>query len=160
LNDELFYANNTAATNTLINGTHHILRLTENTEWIYTNIFKKLEVNFRSLYHDLSILYRDLTNNQNIISRQISNVFIVLNRMYRGLNNSIIMAGANIINRIFESITITYQQLHQDAITNIRAIMGNSDNKSRNLTETITSNFNIMKINFQTTDKNDQMNLS
>jgi hypothetical protein len=39
LNNELYNANNAAAMNTLIKGTHHILRLSENIDWIKTNIF-------------------------------------------------------------------------------------------------------------------------
>jgi hypothetical protein len=47
LNYELYYANSMAATNTIINGVVNILRVSENTEWICTNIFRNLEVNFR-----------------------------------------------------------------------------------------------------------------
>jgi hypothetical protein len=50
-----------AATNTILNGVINILRVSENTEWICTNIFRNLEVNFNGLYHDLAILYRDVT---------------------------------------------------------------------------------------------------
>jgi hypothetical protein len=59
-----------ATTNTFISGVVNILRVSENTEWICTNIFRNLEVNFSGLYHDLAILYRDVTGNHTIISRQ------------------------------------------------------------------------------------------
>jgi molecular chaperone GrpE (heat shock protein) len=69
LNYELYHANNMAATNTIISGVVNILRVVENNEWISTNMFRILEVNFRGLYHDLASLYRDVTGNHVIISR-------------------------------------------------------------------------------------------
>jgi hypothetical protein len=69
LNYELFYANSMTETNTIISGVVNILRISENTEWICTNIFRNLEINFRGLYHDLASLYRDDTGNHVIISR-------------------------------------------------------------------------------------------
>jgi hypothetical protein len=60
------------ATNTIISGVINILRMSANAEWICTNIFRNLGVNFNGLYHDLATLYRDVTNNHTIISRQIS----------------------------------------------------------------------------------------
>jgi hypothetical protein len=106
LNYEIFYVNSMAETNTLLNRTLNILRITENIEWINTNMIRNMEANFRNLYQDLIILYRDITNNQNILSNEIRNIFIILNRMYQALNNSINIAKTNIISRIFESITI------------------------------------------------------
>jgi prophage DNA circulation protein len=44
LNYELFYANNLAATNTIISGVINNLRVSENAEWIYTNIFRKFRL--------------------------------------------------------------------------------------------------------------------
>jgi hypothetical protein len=59
-----------------------------------------------------------------------------------------------IVKRIFESITITIQQLNQDASANSRIIITSIDNQFRNTTESITSNFNLMKIYFQTMNEN------
>jgi hypothetical protein len=157
LNYELYYANNMAATNTIISGVVNILRVTENTEWICTNIFRNLEVNFNGLYHDLASLYRDVTINHSIISRQISQSFIVLNRMYKGFKQTINETGKSIIERIFESITITYQQFNQDMIANTGNILSIFNNQFNELSNTITSNLNIIKINFQTMDTNDRL---
>jgi hypothetical protein len=53
-------------------GVGNILRISEKTGWICTNIFRNLEVNFSGLYHDMAFLYRDVTGNHIIISRQIN----------------------------------------------------------------------------------------
>jgi hypothetical protein len=50
LNYELYNTNSAAILNTLLTGTLQILRLSENTEWIATNIFRIIEVNFGNLY--------------------------------------------------------------------------------------------------------------
>jgi hypothetical protein len=109
LNYELYNANNTAILNTLLADTHQVLRLAENNEWIATNIFRILEVNCRNLYQDLGSQYRNLTNNHQVLSGEISRVLVVLNRMFKAINKSFEVTGTEIINRIFESITITYQ---------------------------------------------------
>jgi hypothetical protein len=157
LNYEFFYANYMATRYTIINGVINILRVSENAEWICTNIFRKLEVNFNGLYHDLVTLYRDVTNNHTIISRQISQVFVVLNRMYKGIKQMVVCTGKDIMDRIFESITIAYQQINQDMNTNTRTITSTFNNQFNSLSDTAISNFNILKIDFQTMDRNDQM---
>jgi hypothetical protein len=157
LNYELFYANNMAATNTIISGVVNILRVAENTEWISTNIFRILEVNFRGLFHDLASLYREVTGNHVIISRQISQVFIVLNRMYKSLKQIINNTGLNIIDRIFESITITYQQITNDANANRNTIISTLSNQFNEFSSNFITEFNMMRINFQTMDANDRL---
>jgi predicted acetyltransferase len=146
-----------AATNTIISGVVNILRVTENTEWICTNIFRNLEVNFNGLYHDLAILYRDITGNHSIMSRQINQVFIVLNRMYKGFKQIINGTGKDIIERIFESISITYQQINQDMNTDTRNILSRFNDQFSELSNTVTSNLNIIRISFQTMDANDRL---
>jgi hypothetical protein len=76
--------------------------------------------------------------------------------MFRGLNDSLNIAETNIVNRNFESITITYQQLNQDAPANTNMIIATFNSQFRNMMNNTTSNFNIMKISFQTMDRNDQ----
>jgi hypothetical protein len=157
LNYELYYANSMAATNTIISGVVNILRVSENTEWICTNIFRNLEINFRGLYHDLASLCRDVTGNHVIISRQISQVFIVLNRMYKGFKQMINGTGRDIIERTFESITITYQQITNDANSNRNTIISASSNQFNEFSNKYMSEFNILKIDFQTMDANDRL---
>jgi hypothetical protein len=96
-------------------------------------------------------------NNHNIITRQVSHVFIVLNRIYKGISKTIINTGTEIINRIFESITITYQQTNQDVNINTEIIITTFDNHIKKFTDILISNFNILKIDFQTINRNEQM---
>jgi hypothetical protein len=121
------------------------------------NILRNLEVNFNGLYHDLATLYRDVTGNHTIISKQTSQVFVVLNRIYKGFKQMINGTGKDIIERIFESITITYRQINQDMNMNTGTIISTFNNQFNDLSVTITSNFNIIRISFQTMDANDRM---
>jgi hypothetical protein len=114
-------------------------------------------VNFRGLYHDLASLYREVTGNHIIISRQISQVFIVLNRMYKNLKQIINNTGLNIIDKMLESITVTYQQITNEAITNRNTIISTLSNQFNQFSDNFTTEFNMLKINFQTMDANDRL---
>jgi hypothetical protein len=124
----------------------NILRVSENTEWICTNIFRNLEINFRGLYHDLASLYRDVTGNHVIISRQISQVFIVLNRMFKGFKQIINDTGRDIIEKTFESITITYQQMTNDANSNRNTIISTLSNQLSEFSNKYITEFIKLKI--------------
>jgi hypothetical protein len=69
----------------------------------------------------------------------------------------IVGTGKDIIDRIFESITITYQQINQDMNMNTGMIITIFNNQFSNFSDTVISNFNILKLDFQTIDRNDQM---
>jgi hypothetical protein len=63
--------------------------------------------------------------------------------MFKEIKKLINIAGTDIINRIFESITIHNQQFNQDAFTNTETIITAFDNQFKNFTDILTSNFNI-----------------
>jgi hypothetical protein len=77
--------------------------------------------------------------------------------MYKGFKQMINGTGKDIIERIFESISITYQQVNQDLNANAGNIISTFNNQFNELSNTITSNLNIIRISFQTMDANDRM---
>jgi hypothetical protein len=157
LNYELFLANNTAATNTILNGVFNLLRNSENIEWVCRNIFRNIEVNFSGLYHDLGRLYDDVTANHGVISRQISNVIIILNRMYKGFREMMNTTGSSIINSIFESIQMTYGQISENERINRDTIIDTCNRIQTEIWNNLLNEFNMMRINFQTMDANDRL---
>jgi predicted transcriptional regulator len=67
--------------------------------------------------------------------------------------------GKDIIERIFESITITYQQINQDMSMNFEMVTSTFTKQFSDLSNIITSNFNIFKLDFQEMDRNEKMML-
>jgi hypothetical protein len=77
--------------------------------------------------------------------------------MYKGIKQIIVGAGKDIIEGIFEYITITYQQINQDININTGTIITTFNNPFNNFSDTVISNFKLLKIDFQTMSRNDQM---